>query len=753
MKLASVKISLVLFGLFLFPASTLHADKSWSNSSVKLIQTKLNDLGYSAGPVDGAWGKKTSSALTLYCEEYEHDCSDAEEKVIDLLATDTDDSYLDVEMDLASAVWFENRIGYGTPKDRVDRYVGKTRREAIDLVIDELRTHKDGINYPAWVQDMQPLGGLIHATDSETLCNKKYLKSSLIESWIGNALSSEIPQFERISTFWLDHFSVAYDDYIHPHVFAEHLKFVRSWREGSYLDLLQGSLRDASTLIYLNNDQSTSSAPNENLAREFLELFALGEGNYDEKEVRSLALLFTGHGFNLADERYHFYPEHAHSGQINIFGERVNSIEKFFEVLREQEAISNYLVSKFYEEFVSLDEIRSFDLKRISRRFAKSNFHIVVLFEAVISSKVFWESSTNLTLIKSPKELIIGSARTLNSYGEPQRKRDFIRKANYVLSDLGQSLFDPPSIEGWPTGTQWISGQKIDQRAKVLSNIFKENYDEVSPPTLRGAKDAWTKLKYNEKYKQELNEFFSKAEKDQLLIEHIAIPWVSEKFFEKDYGFVDVIFHNLVINELHIPQIHLHLKREKNRNVVQFEKFNISTNFLKNARFSTPENELWYTIELPLSSGDKDFKSLPKLDRVIIKKLIRAMSIVFKPQDIKIYRREIDKNKPAKEWLKARILDEGKLIDLSENASSVQLFAINNRFDKIQSRGLVYFNCDAGLGEESVRLEEYFSSSDTTPFSASGSKLDFNYLLPLKTQNLNELSLSAILSSVEYNLK
>jgi len=234
MKLASVKISLVLFGLFLFPASTLHADKSWSNSSVKLIQTKLNDLGYSAGPVDGAWGKKTSSALTLYCEEYEHDCSDAEEKVIDLLATDTDDSYLDVEMDLASAVWFENRIGYGTPKDRVDRYVGKTRREAIDLVIDELRTHKDGINYPAWVQDMQPLGGLIHATDSETLCNKKYLKSSLIESWIGNALSSEIPQFERISTFWLDHFSVAYDDYIHPHVFAEHLKFVRSWREGSY---------------------------------------------------------------------------------------------------------------------------------------------------------------------------------------------------------------------------------------------------------------------------------------------------------------------------------------------------------------------------------------------------------------------------------------------------------------------------------------------------------------------------------------
>ena len=753
MNLTSVKISLVLFGLFLSAASSLHADKSWSNSSVKLIQTKLNDLGYSAGPVDGAWGRKTSSALSLYCEEYEHDCSGGEQTVIDLLTTDTDDSYLDVEMDFASAVWFENRIGYGAPKDRVDRYVGMTRREAVNLVIDELGTHKDRMKYPAWVQDMQPLGGLIKATDSETLCNKKYLKSSLIESWIGSALISEVPQFERISLFWLDHFSVAYDDYIHPHAFAEHLKFVRNWREGSFVDLLQGSLQDASTIIYLNNDQSTSSAPNENLAREFLELFALGEGNYDEKDVRNLALLFTGHGFNLADERYHFYPEHAHNGQINIFGERVKSTEKFFEVLQEQDAISNFIASKFYKEFISLDEIKNLDLKKISGRFEKSDYDIITLFEAVISSRVFWENSTNLTLIKNPKELVIGTARTLNTYGEPQRKRDFIRKTNNVLSDLGQNLFDPPSIDGWPTGIEWISGQKIDQRAKVLNNIFKATYDKASEPTRRGAKDAWNKLKYNEKYNHELADFFSKAEKDQLLIEHIAIPWVSEKFFEKDYAFVDVIFHNLEINDLHIPQIHLHLKREKNRNVIQFEKFNISTNFLSAAKFSTPENELWYTIELPLSSGDKDYKSLPKLDRAIIKKLVRAMSIVFDPQDNKIYRREIDQNKAAKEWLKARILDEGKFIDLSDNSSSVKLFAIHKRFDEIQSRGLVYFNCNAGLGEESVRLEEYFSSSDKAPLPASGSKMNFNYMLPLEDQNLNELQLSAILSSVEYNLK
>jgi peptidoglycan hydrolase-like protein with peptidoglycan-binding domain len=108
--------NLIVTILLLTIPSLLVADESWEQSSVELVQSKLNELGYSAGPVDGAWGRKTSSALSLYCKEYEHDCSGGEEQVINLLTTDTNDSYLNVEMDLASAVWFENRIGYGAPE-------------------------------------------------------------------------------------------------------------------------------------------------------------------------------------------------------------------------------------------------------------------------------------------------------------------------------------------------------------------------------------------------------------------------------------------------------------------------------------------------------------------------------------------------------------------------------------------------------------------------------------------------------------
>ena len=132
-----MRILIFLICTLLLPSTTF-ADKSWQRSTVELVQTKLNELGYSAGPVDGAWGRKTSSALSLYCEEYEHDCSGGEKTVSDLLTVDTDDSYLDVEMDLASAVWFENRIGYGAPKHRIDRYVGITRRDAIALVVIDL---------------------------------------------------------------------------------------------------------------------------------------------------------------------------------------------------------------------------------------------------------------------------------------------------------------------------------------------------------------------------------------------------------------------------------------------------------------------------------------------------------------------------------------------------------------------------------------------------------------------------------------
>ena len=159
-------------------ATTSFADKSWQRSSVELVQAKLNDLGYPAGPVDGAWGRKTSSALSLYCEEYDHDCSGGEETVIDLLTADTDDSYLDVRMDFASAVWFENRIGYGAPKDRVDRYVGMTRREAVALVIKELRTYSDVFLMPHWFEGMKPVGKIID-TETGASCMTGYMKSSL----------------------------------------------------------------------------------------------------------------------------------------------------------------------------------------------------------------------------------------------------------------------------------------------------------------------------------------------------------------------------------------------------------------------------------------------------------------------------------------------------------------------------------------------------------------------------------------------
>ena len=100
---------LINFCLVILISSVSLADKSWERSSVKSVQTMLNALGYTAGPVDGAWGRKTASALSFYCEEYQRDCSGGEEQVVEFLMRDSDDSYLDVEMDISEAIWFENR--------------------------------------------------------------------------------------------------------------------------------------------------------------------------------------------------------------------------------------------------------------------------------------------------------------------------------------------------------------------------------------------------------------------------------------------------------------------------------------------------------------------------------------------------------------------------------------------------------------------------------------------------------------------
>lgn len=731
---------IILAVVLLVTPNLLVADKSWQRSSVELVQVKLNDLGYSAGPVDGAWGRKTSSALNLYCEEYEHDCSGGEETVIDLLTADTDDSYLDVKMDFASAVWFENRIGYGAPKDRVDRYVGMTRREAVDLVVQELKDHKDPYKLPSWFYDMQPLGNIIQINNG-AYCPTGNLKPSLQAAWLKTLYESAVPQFDRLATFWLDHFSVGYDAYIHPHAFAKHTEFVRAWRDGNFIDLLYRSLSDPSIIVYLNNDKSDRNTPNENLAREFFELFALGEGAYSENDVRQFARLLTGRSFNVSEEKYEFMPERALRPRVKVLGGSYSKAKPVINDLVKNPAYGVYIITKLYNEFVTLDRPSNIDMRRFKSQFLRSDSDLLALYEGIISSKTFWELVNTHTLIKSPLDLFAGTSRTLNSTGNLANDHLYWPTLNSILEDYDQSIFDPLSIDGWPTGREWLQGQDIDRRSLELSNLF------INPPvknlllpviSTSTASKGWADLLYKETISSELEAFFESASKDQLLFEDMVVE--AGRFEPSAYYVLHVTFKNIKYNKRNFDQITLYLNHcvhcdppwDKH---VKLFKETTSNNFMKGARFESDGASVWFGASIPIGNDSYHFKNSSSEDRKMLELLIRATGLIYSEnQTARFSRQKANLGKSGKKWLTNFLGPNGFINSEYEKNSSIRLFKPPKHPGESYAPNFYQHKlCTANMGLEKKILNSYIkyqkirdSSGDENKIAALLSSRDYD---------------------------
>ena len=189
-------------------------------------------------------------------------------------------SHLDKKITLKEAVRFENRIGIGAPYDRVKRYIGKTRKEAIKIVVQELENYQDDFDWPDWKNNYTPTTFIEDGLRrNKRDCRVSSFRTDLEFKWSKSILRNSIPQFEKLALLWLDHFSVAFDEYDQSHSFVRHLEFIRRNAIGNFDTFLKESIKDPGIIVYLNNEQSTTQKPNENLAREFLELFSLGEGN------------------------------------------------------------------------------------------------------------------------------------------------------------------------------------------------------------------------------------------------------------------------------------------------------------------------------------------------------------------------------------------------------------------------------------------------------------------------------------------
>ena len=377
--------------------------------------------------------------------------------------------HLNVLMDVADARHLLERVGIGAHPEEIRAFVGVSRLDGIMRMLDQLDVSQTLLPPPSAVADAYHDNWAVGDMESEERQAFRNARDKemgqLRQWWIREMLSTDRPAGERLMLVWHNHFVTAYSSVNESvrAVYRQH-DMLRDLGDGDLRSLLRAVVRDAAMLNYLDNDNNRKNSPNENLARELMELFTLGEGNYSENDVREVARALTGFSFNeLRDFEFRFERQHHDAGVKNILGVRDRfDPDVLIDLLLDQDTTADFLTAKFWAAYVSdfYDDPAAKDT--IAQSFRSSNYDIRTLVGMTLASEAFWRPEVRGTLIKSPVDLILGTIRTSGQLP------DWWGSSDSRMASLGQNLFEAPNVAGWPGGPDWITPARLKLRQEML---------------------------------------------------------------------------------------------------------------------------------------------------------------------------------------------------------------------------------------------------------------------------------------------
>ena len=290
-------------------------------------------------------------------------------------------------------------------------------------------------------------------------------------------VNSEAQLREKMSLFWHGHFACRIQN---SYFQQELLHTIRTNALGSFADMLKAVSKSPAMLQFLNNQQNKKQKPNENFAREVMELFTMGRGNYSENDVKEAARSFTGWGFNAQGEFVYRKNQHD-DGSKTFLGKTGNyDGDDILNILLENKQTANYISKKIYRYFVN-ENVNEENQQWLSKRFYANNYNIAKLLEDIYTSDWFYNEKNIGVKIKSPVELLAGIRRLLPMQMENDQSQLLFQRA------LGQVLFYPPNVAGWAGGKSWIDSSSLMLRLRmpqILSandavNIMPKGDDDV----------------------------------------------------------------------------------------------------------------------------------------------------------------------------------------------------------------------------------------------------------------------------------
>ena len=290
---------------------------------------------------------------------------------------------------------------------------------------------------------------------------------------------------EKVSLFWHGHFACRS---VFGKLAVDQLNTIRQHALGPFRDLCVGIARNPAMIRYLNNQQNRKNSPNENFARELMELFTIGRGNYSEQDIKESARAFTGWSSNLQGNFVFRRGQHDF-GEKTFFGRsgRFDG-EDIIDILLEQRTTADFLVRKFWRYFVSTTYDEGI-IAELSRFYYDSGYHTGQLLRRIFTADWFYEDRFQRCQIKSPVVLIANMIRTL----DVQLSDD--NAYLFVLRALGQQLFNPPNVAGWPGGRAWIDNATLMTRLNLGATVLTDReidlrFRQAPEETLRPDRNA-----------------------------------------------------------------------------------------------------------------------------------------------------------------------------------------------------------------------------------------------------------------------
>ena len=377
--------------------------------------------------------------------------------------------------DLALMAHLLRRSGFGADRDELERYAEKSYE---DVVEDLLNPNRFDQPEDEVLTRFYPH---LHANkDNPAVWNGR---------WFYRMVNTERPLEEKMTLFWHGVFATGWTKSEHTPTMVDHIQMLRTNGMANFRTLLLGISRDPAMIFWLDNNENHGSSINENYGREILELFSMGIGNYTEDDIKNAARAFTGwtyqqpiplYPYGQLDVEFLFRADDHDNDEKTFLGHTGNlDGGDIIDIIATQEATARFIGRHLYNFFVADEaQVPAWSIQppvdpaaidELVKTWIDSDADIRAVLRTLFTSD--WFKAARFKRVKSPTEFVAAVLKLSGDYREPAPD---LHKLESTIVSMGQKLMDPPSVEGWHTGKEWIDGGTLTERVNYAINTLND---------------------------------------------------------------------------------------------------------------------------------------------------------------------------------------------------------------------------------------------------------------------------------------